>query len=139
MADISKITLNGTDYNIKDSNAQETLVSGTNIKTINNESILGSGNITISGGSGSDTEELQLVAAAGINDTRMSLAAEIRNNHFTKDEIIARLKAYATKADFESYVQVSVLTDLLSAVYDLITESELVTAAALNDLKINIQ
>ena len=30
---------------------QDTLVSGTNIKTINNESILGSGNITISGGS----------------------------------------------------------------------------------------
>lgn len=33
-------------------NAQEALVSGTNIKTINNESILGSGNITISGGGG---------------------------------------------------------------------------------------
>ena len=30
---------------------QATLVSGTNIKTINNESILGSGNIAISGGS----------------------------------------------------------------------------------------
>ena len=33
-------------------NKQDTLVSGTNIKTINGESILGSGNITISGGSG---------------------------------------------------------------------------------------
>lgn len=32
---------------------QATLVSGTNIKTINNESILGSGNITISGGGSS--------------------------------------------------------------------------------------
>lgn len=31
---------------------QDTLVSGTNIKTINNESLLGSGNITIQGGSG---------------------------------------------------------------------------------------
>ena len=31
---------------------QDTLISGTNIKTINNESILGSGNITISGGGG---------------------------------------------------------------------------------------
>lgn len=29
---------------------QDTLVSGTNIKTVNNESLLGSGNITISGG-----------------------------------------------------------------------------------------
>lgn len=34
------------------SGKQDTLVSGTNIKTINNESILGSGNITISGGGG---------------------------------------------------------------------------------------
>ena len=32
---------------------QDKLVSGTNIKTINNQSILGSGNITIEGGSGS--------------------------------------------------------------------------------------
>lgn len=32
------------------SNKQDTLISGTNIKTINNESILGSGNINISGG-----------------------------------------------------------------------------------------
>lgn len=32
------------------SSKQDSLVSGTNIKTINNESILGSGNITISGG-----------------------------------------------------------------------------------------
>lgn len=35
------------------SSKQDTLVSGTNIKTINNESILGSGNINIQGGSGS--------------------------------------------------------------------------------------
>ena len=36
-------------------NKQDTLVSGTNIKTINGESIVGSGNITISGGSGTIT------------------------------------------------------------------------------------
>lgn len=38
---------------------QVKLVSGTNIKTINNNSLLGSGNITISGGGGTDyiTEE----------------------------------------------------------------------------------
>ena len=31
---------------------QDTLVSGTNIKTINNQSLLGEGNITIGGGGG---------------------------------------------------------------------------------------
>ena len=35
------------------SGKQDTLVSGTNIKTINNESILGSGNITVGGGTSS--------------------------------------------------------------------------------------
>ena len=40
-------------------NVQPTLVSGTNIKTINNQSILGSGNISISGGGGvSDYDQL---------------------------------------------------------------------------------
>ena len=39
------------DY-VSGGNKQDTLVSGTNIKTINNESLLGSGNITISGGGG---------------------------------------------------------------------------------------
>ena len=34
---------------------QDTLVSGTNIKTINNQSLLGEGNITIGGGGGSYT------------------------------------------------------------------------------------
>ena len=39
------------------SGKQDALVSGTNIKTINNESILGSGNITIQGGGGSVTTD----------------------------------------------------------------------------------
>ena len=38
------------------SGKQDTLVSGTNIKTINNQSILGEGNITIQGGGGGGTE-----------------------------------------------------------------------------------
>lgn len=37
--------------------AQETLVSGTNIKTVNGNSLLGSGNISISGGGAADTFE----------------------------------------------------------------------------------
>lgn len=58
---ISQLSDGTNTYVIKDSEArttlsgkQDTLVSGTSIKTINNESILGSGNITIS--SGSDVE-----------------------------------------------------------------------------------
>ena len=46
----SKSLSNNIMLTASDVGAQETLVSGTNIKTINNESILGSGNITIQGG-----------------------------------------------------------------------------------------
>ena len=41
------------DKTIHDNTKQDTLISGTNIKTINNQSLLGSGNITIQGGGGS--------------------------------------------------------------------------------------
>jgi hypothetical protein len=47
-------------YGISD--AQATLVSGTNVKTINGSSLLGSGNITISGGSGGGTDSATVSA-----------------------------------------------------------------------------
>lgn len=51
--------------------AQEALVSGTNIKTINNESILGSGNITISGGGGGG--EANVIESISINGTAQAV------------------------------------------------------------------
>lgn len=57
MADVKEISINNTVYDIKDATArngllskQDTLVSGTNIKTINSQSLLGSGDISVSGG-----------------------------------------------------------------------------------------
>lgn len=44
---------------------QDSLVSGTNIKTINNNSLLGSGNITIQGGSGGDGSLTKITLADG--------------------------------------------------------------------------
>ena len=44
---------------------QAALVSGTNIKTINNQSLLGSGNISISGGSGGDENVIETVKVNG--------------------------------------------------------------------------
>ena len=43
-----------------DTNFQAKLISGTNIKTINNQSLLGSGNIDISGGGGTITVDTEL-------------------------------------------------------------------------------
>lgn len=60
MGEISKIRKAGVDYPIKDTTArtqlagkQDKLVSGTNIKTINGQPILGSGDIAIAGGTDS--------------------------------------------------------------------------------------
>ena len=49
---------------------QDQLVSGTTIKTINNQSILGSGNITISGGGGGGGEE-NVIETVKVNGTAL--------------------------------------------------------------------
>lgn len=98
MADISKITLNGTDYNVKDANAQETLVSGTNIKTINNQSILGSGNITIQGGSGGGETVIELTQAQ--YDALSAYAPD--TTYIITDATPINMDDYATTADTEA-------------------------------------
>lgn len=55
--------------------AQETLVSGTNVKTINNESILGSGNITVSGGGGG-SGETNVIESISINGTAQAVTSK---------------------------------------------------------------
>lgn len=51
-------------------NKQDTLVSGTNIKTINNQSLLGEGNITISGGgSGGENNVIESISVNSVAQT----------------------------------------------------------------------
>ena len=58
---------------------QDILVSGTNIKTINGQSLLGSGDITISGGAGSKFEAIYADAANYIEQTgNVALAGGVR-------------------------------------------------------------
>lgn len=72
------------------SNYQPLLVSGTNIKTINNQSLLGSGNISISGGGGGGGEE-NVIESISVNGTPqtvvdknvdLSIPAEITTTAF---------------------------------------------------------
>lgn len=64
------------------SSFQEKLVSGENIKTINNQSLLGTGNITIQGGGGSETVYIQLGDNNGefylINETYSEVLALVQ-------------------------------------------------------------
>ncbi len=67
-----------------DNSKQDTLVSGQNIKTINNQSIVGPGNITISGGGGSGTD-------TGFDNVKEIQAADDQTtyNPDTKEYIIS--------------------------------------------------
>ena len=104
---------------------QDALVNGTNIKTINGESILGSGDIVISGG---DTEDLELVTAAAITDLD-SRVKELEGEDAKIKEDITQLQndvqARATKTE---------VNEANEAITNKIIDNEQVTAAALNDL-----
>ena len=56
MSKINKIKVNNVEYDVEDTSKQPILVSGTNIKTINNTSLLGEGNINISSGTATDVQ-----------------------------------------------------------------------------------
>lgn len=84
---------------------QETLVSGTNIKTINNESILGSGNITIQSGTGDMLKSVYDTDDDGIVDN-----AEKVNNHTVEKDVPSN--AVFTDTTYESKTASSGGTDV---------------------------
>ena len=88
LIDLKENKADKTELNAK----QDALVSGTNIKTINNESILGEGNIVIQGGGGGQQQ-------ADWNQTDTTAVDYIKNkptipdvsNYYTKSEIDAMI------------------------------------------------
>lgn len=105
---------------------QDTLVSGTNIKTINGQSILGEGNLTIQGGGGGtsgfatkeELAEAEEVTAAALND--------LNGRKADKEYVEEALK----DIDTSGLASKQELADLTN---EIITNEE-VHAAALNDL-----
>nr|DAM46380.1 MAG TPA: hypothetical protein [Bacteriophage sp.] len=59
---------------------QDTLISGTNIKTINNQSLLGSGNITIEGGGGTTITVDAELSETSTNPVQNKIITEALNN-----------------------------------------------------------
>ena len=134
------------------SGKQDTLVSGTNIKTINNQSLLGSGNITISGGSGgSNVVEVTqaqydvLVSGGTVDPDALYIitdAQEINISDYAKSSAVTAEIAAAVsgKADTSAvtaisdsltgYVQTTAIT---TAVTSGSTDSEIPTAKAVFD------
>lgn len=79
---------------------QDKLISGTNIKTINGQPVLGSGNIEISGGGGMDNplRALYIAAGAEYNDT---------DNHIVKD---TPWKDYVDSVEYKAQWDLDVVT-----------------------------
>jgi len=123
------------------SGKQDALVSGTNIKTINNESILGSGNITIQGGGSSYTagDNINItndVISVDIDDEKKVIASalvELHNDKADKNQ----LNNYQLKGNYVE--QSAVDASIAAAVANYRTEAEAINvekvdAAAFNDL-----
>lgn len=68
----SAIQQNTDDIIVLQNNKQDVLISGENIKTINNESILGSGNIEIGGGGGGTSDYTNLTNKPKINNVELN-------------------------------------------------------------------
>lgn len=119
LPDISTLATK-TELNAK----QDALVSGTNIKTINNESILGGGNIEIQGGGGGmdeDTELLISSALVDLNDRKID-ESKVKENYQKKGD-------YATNAKVDTKANISDVPT--NTDYE---EAQKITSWSLNDL-----
>lgn len=117
MANINKIKLSGTTYSLQDENAI------TQIKTINNQSLIGEGNIDIQGGGEMDGNTQQLISTAlvDLNDRKID-ASEVKANYQKKGD-------YATKIELGAKANASEVMTLAKS-----EENEMITASALNNL-----
>ena len=114
-----------TTLNTKVNNKQDTLVSGTNIKTVNGESILGEGNIEISGG-GTITVDAELsetsenpvqnkVITAALNGKQAAGDYALKSEAATKEELATTNAELEHKADKTSVYTVQEVDNKLAA------------------------
>ena len=136
---VSKTELNNASYATTSqlSNKQDTLVSGTNIKTVNNQSLLGSGNITIQGGSSiSEVTQAQYDAMeqAGTLDSNVIYiitdAPTIDFSYYVLQSDLENM-GYATETYVSDYVAQHAPTPDLSS---YVTKTELSNAGYLTSI-----
>ena len=73
-----------TEVDTKLATKQNTLVSGTNIKTINNQTLLGSGNITIEGGGSAEIPSIDVTMAMGTGSLTSEQLEIAKNNNVVR-------------------------------------------------------
>lgn len=110
-------------------NKQDVLISGENIKTINNESILGSGNIEIGGGSGGTSNYNALTNKPKINNV------ELNGNKTLNDLGIQPKGNYALESDIPD-ISNFITKDVNNLTYYTLSSelSSVATSGSYNDL-----
>ena len=113
------------------SNKQNKLVSGTNIKTINNQSLLGKGNITISG-SISDLDDVDISNPQDGQLLQYNGTTSKWEATDSKMEIVAPSGTIATlSCDAEKYYRIDTAVDTLAVTLPAITDSTKVNTVVL--------
>lgn len=125
--DVSTYTTDKANFATKTelNDKQNTLVSGTNIKTINGTSILGSGDITITGGGDIDLSNYYNKGEVDNKlDTKLDVTA------YTQDK-----STFALKTELSNYLTVSAATTTYQPIGNYLTEipSEYVTETELSE------
>lgn len=116
------------------STKQDTLVSGTNIKTINNQSILGEGNITIEGGSSSYT------AGDGIdiNNDVISVTGKVDTSTYETYTAATDTALASKQTTLTAGTGISIVDNVISATSGsgggMTEDDELLLSTALTDL-----
>ena len=100
-------------------NKQDTLVSGTNIKTINGNSILGSGDITIQGGSDIDNKTIIENESSGKIETAVGGWKEVIVHPASEGLDTGSVSYNSGSGDFDKYD-----TTIATNIYNLMTGSE---------------
>lgn len=90
---------------------------------------------TAGGGGGGkvNTEELELVVAAALNESREDIAAKLTQRYYTKTEVANILKDYEMQVLNHKFVTDSI-AEAVSGINATIEEKELVVASAITDL-----
>ena len=122
----SAIQQNTDDIIVLQNNKQNTLISGENIKTINNESILGSGNIEIGGGSGGTSDYTDLTNKPKINNV------ELKGNKSLNDLGIQPSGNYALKSEIPDVS--NFITNSVNNLLNYYLKSETYTKQEVNNL-----
>ena len=122
----SAIQKNADDIINLQNNKQDVLISGENIKTINNESILGSGNIEIGGGSGGTSNYNALTNKPKINNV------ELKGNKSLNDLGIQPSGNYALESEIPDVS--NFITNSVNNLLNYYLKSETYTKQEVNNL-----